>query len=101
MKMRKIKEENIKIGNFIYIIRKDSKDRRYIIKILSEERKSKDTRFWKLKIISKKTSIIFDEIEFKSYCPMSKEIWERYDLYKLNKKEIEKFNRVIILEDLK
>ncbi len=102
--MRKIKEEKIMVGNFIYIIDNVSKkigvNRRFILKILTSRGGFNDIHFWKLKNMPKKTSI-FDSIEHKDNYIMSKGDWENYKLYRLNKKEIQKFNRWIILNNLK
>ncbi len=101
--MKRIKEENIIVGDFIYIIdgvlkRKDG-NRRFILKILTKRKGLKETYFWKLKNVSNPS--IFDPIIGKGICRMREEDWEIYDLYKLNKKEIEKFKRLRILENLK
>ena len=102
--MRKIKPENIKIGDFIYIIEhlfiEKNKNRRFILKIFLKKGELTDTYFWRLKNTSEKASI-FDPIELKGDYTMDKEDWENYNLkYKLNKKEVSKFTKLLILNNL-
>ena len=93
--MEKIEPKDMKIGDFIYIIEtlfnEKRGNRRFILKF--------NTEWWKLKNISKKLSI-FDPIENKGDYVMLEEDWEHYKAYKLNKKEIGKFNKLQILNNL-
>lgn len=100
--MKKIKEENIVVGDFIYVIDKKAGERRYILKILSKRVTPKNIYFWRIidRDMSNKTSF-FDTITYKNYDKMWKKDWEWYNLYKLNKKERGKFNRLLILDGLK
>lgn len=99
-KMRKIKRENIEIGDFIYIIEniftEKRNNRKFILKILSN---IGDVTFWKLKDTQEPS--IFDTIEYKDDYLMIKEDWGNYNLYRLNKEEISKFIKLNILENLK
>jgi len=102
--MKKIKEKNIVVGDFIYIIDATNKkridNRRFILKILSKNiRGLWNIYFWNLEAGNKKTPN-FNLLKNKGNYMMLEEDWERYDAYKLNKKEIEKFNRLLILEAL-
>ena len=102
--MKKIEPKNIKVGDFIYIIEhlfiEKNKNRRFILKILLKKGELTDTYFWRLKNTSKKASI-FDPIKFKGDYTMDKEDWENYNLkYKLNKKEVTKFHKLLILNNL-
>lgn len=101
--MKKIKKENIIVGDFIYIIEKEGGgNRRYILKILSKREKPKNVYFWRIidRDMSNETSL-FDTITYKNYDRMSKKDWEGYLIYKLNREEKGKFNRLLILESLK
>ncbi len=99
--MKRIKEENIIVGDFIYIMgdgsKSGSRDRIYVLQILS---KLNDVNWWKLKNISQKKSI-FDPIIGKGICRMREEDWKMYEIYGLDKEESDKLNRLFILERLK
>ena len=101
--MKKIKKENIEVGDFIYIIENLSKEkernRGFILNFLTSNEGVGNTKWWRLKKISKEISI-FDPIEDEGYYTMLERIWEYYEVYKLNKKEIEKFKKLIILYNL-
>jgi len=101
--MKEIKEKEIKVGDFIYVIEtlfmKKNHNRRFIINFLTGNNGIGNTKWWGLKNISEKTSI-FDPIKNKGSFFMLKKDWEYYKAYKLNKKEIEKFNKLIILSKL-
>ncbi len=102
--MKKVELKDIKIGDFIYIIEhlfiEKNKNRRFILKILLKKGELTDTYFWRLKNTSKKASI-FDPIELKGDYTMDKKDWENYNLkYKLNKEEVSKFIKLLIIDSL-
>lgn len=102
--MKKINIKNIEVGDFIYIIenllKEKGRNRRFILKILSKKEGLKThIYFWRLESASEKTSI-FDPINHKGSYVMLKEDWKYYEVYKPNKKEIEKFKKLIILYNL-
>jgi len=101
--MRKIKPEDIKIGDFIYIIEhlfeQENRNRRFILKILSKEGLKKyNIYFWKLENTSKKASI-FDPLGYKGNYSMLEVDWEHYKTYRLDK-EIAKFKKLLIINNL-
>jgi hypothetical protein len=101
--MRKIKPENIKVGDFIYLVFKDDKNTRYILKkIPNKKNKTPLFKWWILKNKLEKPHLLepdymgmFDDVN------MENESFERYEVYKLNKKEITEFNKLFILMNLK
>ncbi len=102
--MKKIKEENIKIGEFICIVEKPYKkvslNRRFMLNILSKNNRGLwNVYFCSLQEGDKKTSN-FNPLQHKGNYNMLEEDWRRHEAYKLNKNEVSKFKKSIILRDL-
>jgi hypothetical protein len=100
--MRKIKAENIKVGGFIYLTDKFSKNRRFILEILKNRTKLRyDINFWGFKSdFAPVNQSIFDPVRHKQGYTMLEEDWEDFHIFKLNKEETSKFNKLLILKNL-
>jgi len=107
--MKKINKKDMKVGDVIYIEHKTKpKTRRFIVKINRLRLENKDKEevdeivYWALQNILTKGVInfSFEPTDRQGVCVMWKSDWEDYDLFRLNKKEIEKFKKLLILKHL-
>lgn len=96
--MRKIKKENIKEGEFIYIISKeDKRERAFVVNIIKLGKKVK-IKYYKLK---EKSKDLFElEDNYKRNTHVFSKTWDYYNLFKLNKRETLKLNRHLIISNL-
>ncbi len=103
--MKQIRKENMKIGDFIYLVDKgQQRARAFMIKITNLDI---NIDWWRL---SEKPKDLFEldthkekdnSGDNKGNTYMTNSDWESYNLSKLNKKEISQFKRHIILQNLK
>jgi len=99
--MKQIKKEDMKVGDYIYIIDKNRKrERAFIVKIIDLNMNIHNIKisFWKLNEKSKELFEIKEEIKEWN---MESSDWEYFNLFKLNKEEISQFNKHLILKNLK
>ncbi len=106
--MKPIKKEDMKVGDFIYIIGKIKKRKRVFmvrIKIITLGNRI-NIDWWRL---SEKPKDLFEldrdkekdnQGENQGNTNMTNNNWESYNIFKLNKKEITKFNKHLILKNL-
>lgn len=95
--MKQIKKEKIKVGDFIYLnqIKRKNSGGKYIIKIISMNlSESSKVQCWLLNI-NLEPSKLTDGFWY-----LYKKDWKNYDIYKLNKKEILRFKKHLILNEL-
>ncbi len=97
--MKKIKPENIKVGDYIYLTDKGRGLFRCILKKNPNKKKELKYRVWFLKEKVEKTHLF--EPKSCSSLSLIDETLKFYILQKLNKKEVLKFTKFLILENLK
>jgi hypothetical protein len=97
-KMRKIKPENIKVGDFVYLVDKYDKSRGFIIKKILSKKKEIQAFFtiWALK-----KEPFEPKYRMGIEVGLDSDTLKFYTIYKLNKKEVTKFNKLLILHNLK
>ncbi|KKK59126.1 hypothetical protein LCGC14_3037500 [marine sediment metagenome] len=101
--MKEIKLKDINIGDFIYLNSNLVNVRKYIIKINSKTKKYLRFKWWKLEDKTKERLFEPNSTYFSGddYVDLDKGIpKEEYEMYKLNKKEVSKFNKFLILKNL-
>lgn len=111
-RMRKIKTESIKVGDWLILIRKEKKkgsyNYNYLIKIVDENIQltnyvAKSVKWWLLdnKSLEDICHIEPSKVtEVDNPCCLSEREFKGYHLYRLNKKEIKIINKKIILNEL-
>ena len=98
--MRKIKSETIKIGNYIYFVDKKQKNITYVLKKTPDKNERGSIfKYWVLKDKSERTHLF--EPEYNGGTTMMRDgSFDYYTIYRLNKKEIAEFKKLIILDNL-
>ena len=98
--MEKIEPKDIRIGDYIYLVDKKRKNIRYILKKTPKKKKNTPLfKYWVLKNKSEK-SYLFDP-EYGGIEAMMRDTnFKYYIIYKLNKKEVLKFIKILILLNL-
>ena len=103
--MKPIKKEGMKVGDVVYIIDKYRKrDRAFIVKIIKLGNRIL-IDWWVLK---EKSKYLFELMVMENYYSrntqgkynMTSANWDNYNLFKLNKQEIENFKRNLIIKNL-
>ena len=101
--MRKIKPENINVGDSIYMVDRKDKKRRYILKKILDKKKE-TFKWWFLKDKSDKRHL-FEMTYTEGVTDMSPDVevntaFMIYTIHRLNKKEVSEFNKLLILKNL-
>ncbi len=101
--MKEINKEDIKVGDFLYLVDKNKgQERAFIVKIM-EFGDYIDIGWWSMERkpnFSFEIDFLLEENEINGECKMDENDWESYNLSKLNKKDEEDFKRHIILKNL-
>lgn len=98
--MKPIKKQNIKVGDFIYLVdKKQQRERAFMTKVTNLDI---NIDWWRL---SEKPKDLFElnddkERNNQGNTNMINNNWENYNIFKLNKQEITEFKRHIILKNL-
>lgn len=90
--MKKIKEKDIKVGDFVYGVDEKRTDFRFILK--------KTPRNFKVWFLKNNSEHLFEPKYFGGETDIGEETFKYYYIRKLNKKEIDKFNKLLILHNL-
>ncbi len=95
--MKSIKIESVKVGDFLHLIEKEDKTGGYIIKIIRIITKwKKEIEWWNLA----EKDVLFNPTGSHGKCVMLKKSWDYYNLFKLDKEKVSKFNKYQILKNL-
>jgi len=99
--MKKIELKDIKVGDCIYLENKKETNFRCVLKKTPNKEKGMTifNVFW-LKDKSKSTHLFEPRNTFKNPLPLGNETFNYYMTYKLNKKEVLKFTKMLILMNL-
>ena len=100
--MKEIKAKDIKVGDYIYIESELVKVRRYILKINSIKKKVIKFKWCKLKDKTKRHLFEPHPTYFSGddYVNLDIGMPKEYKIYKLNKKEVSEFTKILILNNL-
>ncbi len=98
--MRKIKEEDVKVGDFVYGRDKKHGDFRFILQKTPRKKKGKSIfKVWFLKDESERIHLL--ELNyFAGETNLGEQTFKYYTIRKLNKKEILEFTKILILKNL-
>ncbi len=101
MKIRKINQKDVKVGEFVYGIDKKNKDFTFILKKTSrkDENGTPIFKVWFLGNKSKKTHL-FEIGYFGGEANIMETTLKHYTIRKLNKKEVLEFTKILILKNL-
>ena len=98
--MRKIKSGTIKIGDYIYFVDKKQKNITYILKKTPDKNERGSIfEYWVLKNKSERMHLF--EPEYKGGTTLMREgSLDYYTIYRLNKKEVLEFKKILIINNL-
>ncbi len=99
--MKKIELKNIKVGDYFYIVDEGEKSRRFMVKKLINDKEKHMYEWWRLENKSEKGQLPEIDTGKVSAKHLNNYQFSPYTLYRLNKKEISEFKKLIIIFNLK
>ena len=98
--MRKINQKDVKVGDFIYIVDRGDKSRRFMIKKITNDKEKSMYEWWCLEGKSEKGQLPKIDTGKVSAKHLNNYQFSPYKLYRLNKKEVLEFTKILILKNL-